>query len=139
MGIWFISILLSVGPRLVAVPVLLQTEPSFKGYGDSPRPGLVSRMHVAEPVSGKLLIKKVEPEYPPDAWAARIEGDVVFAIVIGKNGKVEEIHLRRGKPVFVEAAARAISQRRYRPYVFNGGPVEVETFATVRFRLSDKN
>jgi TonB family protein len=96
-------------------------------------------MQVTESVSGELLIKKVEPEYPLDARAAGVEGDVVFAIVIGKGGKVEEIHLRRGKPVFVEAAARAVSQRRYKPYVFNCGPVEVETFATVRFRLSAKH
>jgi periplasmic protein TonB len=96
-------------------------------------------MHVAESISAKLLIKKIEPEYPADARAAGDEGDVVFAIVIGKDGKVGEIHLRRGKPVFVEAAARAVSQRRYKPYVFNGSPVEVETFATVRFRLADKH
>jgi periplasmic protein TonB len=143
MEIWFISILLSVSPPAVVPvlfqPVLLQAGPSFKGYGDSPRPGSVSRMHITESVSGKLLIKRAEPEYPADAQAAGVEGDVVFAIVIGKNGKVEEIRLRRGKPVFVEAAARAVSQRAYTPYVFNGGPVEVETFATVRFRLPDKH
>ena len=106
MEIWFISILLSVSPPAVVPvlfqPVLLQDEPSFKGYGDSPRPGPVSRMHVTESVSGKLLTKKVEPEYPADARAAGVEGDVVFAIVIGKDGRVEGIHLRRGKPVFVE-------------------------------------
>jgi protein TonB len=96
-------------------------------------------MHVTEPASAKLLIKKVAPEYPADARAAGIEGDVVFAIVLGKNGKVEEIHLRRGKPRLVEAAARAISKWRYEPHLFNGKPVEVETFATVRFRLPDKH
>ena len=144
MGIWFISILLSVSPQfglmasaVLFQPVLLASRALFKV--DSPRPGPVSRMHVTESVSGKLLIKKIEPEYPADAQAAGVEGDVVFSIVIGKNGRVEEIHLRRGKPVFLEAAARAVSQRRYKPYVFNGGPVEVETFATVRFRLSEKH
>jgi protein TonB len=96
-------------------------------------------MHVTGTVSGKFLIKKVVPEYPADARAAGVEGDVVFAIVLGKNGKVEEIHLRSGNPLLVEAAARAVSQQRYRPYLLDGNPVEAETFATVQFRLPDKH
>ena len=94
---------------------------------------------MTESVSAKLLLKKVEPEFPPDARAAGIEGDVVFRIVIGRNGRVEEIHLRRGKPVLIEAAAKAVSKWQYETYVFNGNPTEVETFATVRFRLSNKH
>jgi TonB family protein len=148
MGVCLISILLSITPRCGLVPsaasalfqpFVLQIEPTFRGYADSPRPGPVSRMHVTGTVSGKFLIKKVVPEYPADARAAGVEGDVVFAIVLGKNGKVEEIHLRSGNPLLVEAAARAVSQQRYRPYLLDGNPVEAETFATVQFRLPDKH
>jgi hypothetical protein len=41
--------------------------------------------------------------------------------------KVEEIRLRRGKPVLLEAAAKALSKWLYQRYVFNGRTVEVET------------
>jgi hypothetical protein len=92
MGVCLISILLSITPGLVPSaasalfqPVVLQIEPTFKGYADSPRPGHVSRMHVTGAVSGKFLIKKVVPEYPADARAAGVEGDVVFAIVTRKK------------------------------------------------------
>jgi TonB family protein len=77
----------------------------------------------------------VEPEYPPKAEATGIEGDVIFRIVIGKNGKVKEIHLQRGRPILIEAAVKALSRWMYKSFTLNGEAVEVETLATVQFRL----
>jgi len=94
---------------------------------------------MTEGASAKLLLKKMEPEFPLEAKAAGLEGDVVFSVIIGTNGRVREIHLRRGKPQLIEAAAKAVSKWQYEVYTLNGGPVEVETFATVRFRLPAKN
>jgi len=145
MGICLVSAMLvavqlfNLTPPLGALPLLLQRQPSFKGYGDSPRISSVSRLHISETASAKRLWKKVEPDYPRDAKAAGVEGDVVFRIMIGTEGGVEEIHLRRGKPVLIEAAAKAVSKWRYEAYMLNGNPVEVETFAIVRFRLPNKH
>jgi hypothetical protein len=66
-------------------------------YGDSPRPSPISRLHMTESLSGKHLLTTVEPDYPPEAKSKGIEGDVTFRIIIGKDGTVREIHLRRGK------------------------------------------
>ena len=41
-----------------------------------------------------------------------------------------------GHPLLVRAAIEAVRQWRYRPYVLNGEPVEVETQVTVNFVLS---
>jgi protein TonB len=90
---------------------------------------------VIETVSREHLLTKVEPAYPPKAEATRIEGDVIFRIVIGKNGKVKEIHMQRGRPILIEAAAKALSEWKYKSFTLNGEPVEVETLATVQFRL----
>jgi TonB family protein len=145
MGICLISTLLVIAPQsgLVplagAPPVFFQIEPFPRRYGDSPQPSSISRMHITESVSAKLLLKKVEPEFPSRARAAGVEGDVVFRIVIGTNGRVAEIHLRRGKPLLIEAAAKAVSQWQYEIYMFHGEPAEVETSATVQFRLSNKH
>lgn len=105
-------------------------------YGDSPQPSPISRLHMTESVSGQHLLKKVEPDYPPEAEFKRLEGDVIFRIIIGKDGRVKEIHLRRGSPGLVGAAAKALSKWRYDTIKFNGEPVEVETFATLGFRLA---
>jgi protein TonB len=87
----------------------------------------------------RRLTKVVEPEYPHVAEAEGVEGDVVFRIIIGTDGGVKEIHLRRGKPLFIEAAAKAISKWKYETFMLNGDAVEVETFATVQFRLPGKH
>jgi periplasmic protein TonB len=114
-------------------PLVFQFGPSPEVYEDGPRVSLPSRLHMTESVSAKFLLKKVEPEYPIEAKAARVQGDVIFGIVIGPDGKVEEIHLRRGAPLLVSAAAKAVSEWVYKPYLLNGTAVEVETFAMVRF------
>jgi protein TonB len=62
-----------------------------------------------------FLLKKVEPEYPHETKGAGLEADVVFRIIVGTNGRVEEIHLRRGKPFLIEAAAKAVSKWQYHP------------------------
>jgi TonB family protein len=115
-------------------PPLVQLGPSLEGYQDGPRVSLPSRLHMTEGISAKFLLKKVEPEYPVEAKAAGVQGDVIFRIVIRTDGKVKEIHLRRGAPLLVSAAAKAVSEWVYKPYLLNGAVVEVETFATVRFR-----
>ena len=145
MGICVISALLVVIPLVSSsptrslLPVLFQLQHSFKGYGDSPRPSPISRLHMTEAPSAKFLLEKAEPEYPHAAKAAGVEGDVVFRIIIGTDGRVEEIHLRRGKPLLIEAAAKAISKWQYETFKHNGNAVEVETFATVQFRLPSKH
>jgi TonB family protein len=145
MGICVISALLVViplfssSPTRVMLPVFFQLQPSLKGYGDSPRPYPISRLHISEGASAKFLLKKVEPECPHETKGAGVEGDVVFRIIVGTDGRVEEIHLRRGKPFLIEAAAKAVSKWQYEPYMFNGNAVEFETSATVHFRLPSKH
>ena len=145
MGICVISALLVViplfssSPTRVMLPVFFQLQPSLKGYGDSPRPNPISRLHISEGASAKFLLKKVEPEYPHETKGASVEGDVVFRIIVGTDGRVEEIHMRRGKPFLIEAAAKAVSKWQYEPYMFNGNAVEFETSATVHFRLPSKH
>jgi protein TonB len=94
---------------------------------------------VSEGASAKFLARKLEPSYPHEAKVAGVKDDVIFRIVVGTNGRVKEIHLRRGKPILIEAAAKALSQWQYKPYVLNGTAVEFETFATVRFQLPVKH
>lgn len=82
------------------------------------------------------LIHKVQPEYPPLARSARIQGLVVLQAVISKRGTIENLRVITGHPMLVRAAIDAVSQWRYRPYVLNNAPVEVETQITVNFSLS---
>lgn len=144
-GIRVLSALLVATPLFTCslssfvLTAFVQLAPAPEGYGDSPRPFRVSRLHMTESASREHLLKNVEPEYPPEAKATRLEGDVIFRIIIGRNGKLREIHLRRGKPILIEAAAKALSEWQYETFMLNGEAVEVESLATIQFRLPSKH
>ena len=82
------------------------------------------------------LVRRVQPVYPQLARNARIQGKVVLSAVISKAGTIENLQLVSGHPMLVPAAIDAVSQWRYRPYILNGDPIEVETQITVNFTLS---
>ena len=82
------------------------------------------------------LIRKVQPAYPALARTARIQGAVVLQAVISKQGAIENLKVLAGHPMLAPAAIEAVKQWRYRPYILNGEPVEVETPITVNFSLA---
>lgn len=95
------------------------------------------RVRVSEGVSQGLLINKVDPVYPPLAKQARIQGSVILQVVISKSGDVENVQLFSGHPLLAPAAIDAVKQWRYKPYLLNGEPVEVETRVRVNFTLAE--
>ena len=82
------------------------------------------------------LIYRVQPQYPPLARQARIQGMVVLRAMISREGKIENVQVISGPPLLVKSAIDAVLQWRYRPYYLNYEPVEVETQVTVNFTLS---
>jgi protein TonB len=84
-------------------------------------------------VAQRLLVKKVEPQYPEDARRAHIEGQVVLRAVIDKNGNVESAALIQGHPLLAQAALEAVKKWKYKPYVLNGHATAVETQIAVIF------
>ncbi len=80
-----------------------------------------------------LLIQRIQPIYPRLAIAAHIEGTVILAAVINTQGRITQLRAVSGHPMLVPAAIDAVRQWRYRPYVLNGAPTEVETQVSVVF------
>jgi protein TonB len=95
----------------------------------------ITRPPVTSSVMSGNLIHKVQPEYPPLARQARIQGTVVLQAIISREGTIEKLQAVSGHPMLVPAAMAAVRQWRYRPYLLNGVPVEVETQVTVNFLL----
>jgi len=96
------------------------------------------RVRVSEGVAKAFLIKKVEPEYPQEARDQRIQGAVVLQIEISEAGDVKDARLISGHPLLAPPAIEAVKQWKYKPYLLNGEPVQVETRVTVDFRLDPK-
>ena len=102
----------------------------------APAPTPVTRIRVASRVAEANLIHDVAPTYPPEAGRARVEGTVVLDAVIGKDGTVRDVRVKSGVPVLAQAATDAVKQWRYRPYLLNGEPIEVDSQITINFTLS---
>ena len=109
-----------------SVPVLAKTPESTP----------IKRIRVASRVAEANLIHDVAPQYPPEAGRARVEGTVVLMAVIGKDGSVQDVRVESGLPLLAQAAIDAVRQWRYRPYLLNGEPVEVDSRITINFTLS---
>jgi periplasmic protein TonB len=101
-----------------------------------PKVATPQRVRVSQGVTQGLLIKRIQPAYPPLARQARIQGTVLLQAEISKNGDIENLRLISGHPMLAPAAIEAVKQWKYRPYILNGEPVEVETQITVNFTLS---
>jgi protein TonB len=99
------------------------------------RPTTPQRIRVSQGVTEGLLVRKIEPLYPVIAREARVQGTVVLTAIIAKDGTIKDLQLVSGSPMLAPAAIDAVRRWRYKPYLLNGIPVEVETTVNVNFRL----
>jgi protein TonB len=117
----------------------------LNGLADSIGSAAVPQVRVAQPKrlaisSGVMAGNKLSgaaPQYPAIARAARVDGTVVLAATIAKSGAIENLHVVSGPPLLTSAAMDAVRTWRYRPYLLNGEPVEVETTVRVVFHLGE--
>lgn len=101
-----------------------------------PKIATPQRVRVSSGVQSGLLIRKVNPTYPPLARQARIQGVVLLQAQISKEGNITNLQLISGHPMLAPAAIEAVKQWKYKPYLLNGEPVEVETQVQVNFTLA---
>jgi periplasmic protein TonB len=115
---------------------MLNSAPSVPVLAKSPVPTSVKRIRVAARVAEANLIHDVPPQYPPEAGRARLEGPVVLMAVIGKDGSIKDVRVESGLPILAQAAIDAVKQWRYKPYLIDGEPVEVDSRITINFTLA---
>jgi periplasmic protein TonB len=101
----------------------------------APKPASTQPLRVSHWAEGNLIYR-LQPMYPILARQARIQGTVELRAVISKSGTIENLTIIRGHAMLVTAAVEAVKQWRYRPYLLNNEPIEVETDITVNFTLS---
>ena len=98
-------------------------------------PGTSTQPNVPASAMSGLLLHKVQPVYPESARRNYIQGTVLLHAVITKDGRISELTPISGPKELIPAAIGAVQQWRYRPYVVNDEPVEVQTEITVNFQL----
>ena len=104
------------------------------GESNAPAP-VLGTLNVSQGVSRGLLVKKTAPVYPPSAVQMHIEGAVELVATISKSGDISAVKIASGNPQLARAAVDAVKQWKYKPYLLNGEPVEIQTQVTVNFKL----
>jgi TonB family protein len=128
--------------RVTAPPIIPQSlrtpvSPTAEAPAKAPSSLLAALQPVdlPEDFSNKLILQKVEPNYPAQAMQAGLQGAVVLRAWIGKDGRIEDLKLIHGSLLLGQAAYQAVKQWRYKPYLLNGQAVEAQTYVTVDFKL----
>src|SRR5258708_5785365 len=101
-----------------------------------PKIATPQRVRVSAGVTSGLKVKDVKPVYPPLAGGARFQGRVVLPAQISKGGVIGGLPRGRGHPMWAPAEIEGVKRWRYKPYLLNGEPVEVDTEVMVNFTLS---
>ena len=99
-----------------------------------PKP-LPQALNISQGVSHGLLTKKVQPVYPKNALAMRVEGSVELMATISKTGDITHVKVLNGDSQLAKAAAEAVKQWKYKPYLLNGEPVDIQTQIRINFKL----
>jgi TonB family protein len=100
-----------------------------------PKVGVPKKLRVSSQVLESNLLKHEDPVYPPLARGAKIQGKVEMLATIGKTGVIVNLRAISGHPILLQAAMDAVGQWKYKPFLLNGEPVEVEGTVIVVFKL----
>ena len=119
--------------KWLAVAILI-TACGFVLQAQNPLSPPPARIHVSEGVMNGMIISRTYPDYPEDARRMHATGNVTVAIVIDREGNVIRAAMMRGNIQLADAAEAAVKQWKYKPFLVNGNPAEVDTTATVIFR-----
>ncbi len=90
---------------------------------------------ISSGVTAGLLIAPMKPVYPRIAIAAHIQGTIVLSAIIDKSGRITALQVVSGPEMLRPAALDAVRVARYRPFLLNGEPTEVQTTISVNFRM----
>lgn len=144
-------------PRIITAPeepeapfeqtsLTMEQGPAVPGSGENPfggrraativHPESSGPVRVSSKIVEGLIIRKTIPLYPSIAKAAGIQGTVVLQATISKQGTIENLRVISGPAMLQQAAIDAVKTWRYRPYMLDEQPVEVETTVNVVFSIS---
>ena len=133
------------GPERDAAPTLLSFDSSngmpdgatgvFRRRATVVHPDVAGPVRLSSVLVAGLALYKPAPPFPVIAREAGVQGTVMLQATISKNGTIENLRVVSGPALLQQAALEAVKSWRYRPYLLNNLPVEVETTVNVVFTL----
>lgn len=96
-------------------------------------PAAPSTQRISQGVSDGLLLRRVQPIYPQQAMQMHTQGKVALQATIAKDGSVRNVKVVSGPAILARSATDAVRQWKYKPYLLNGEPIEVQTDININF------
>ena len=126
-------------PAQAGIPASLQSQiaPSDPAQGgvkptEAALPA-IEPVALSESDARALLVQVVPPAYPHTVALNAQKGSVVVAVLLGRDGSVQDAKFMQGSLSFARSAVDAVKQWRFKPYLMNGRPVSVQTVMTLTF------
>ncbi len=144
------AVALTSGPSRITAPVATDASqsapdaPSLTVGGSSasgnlksltaPRETSAPSMVTQSTTEPLKIIKRVLPVYPPAARLRLQTGTVILEAVVDTNGRVKQVRMVSGSPIFREAAIDAVKEWQYQPAKLNGQAIEQTTIIQRTFK-----
>lgn len=93
------------------------------------------KLRVSQGVAEARIVHRAELYYPQEAKEKHIQGDVILGLTIDEQGNVVDLVVLQGDPILTRAALNVVKQWKYKPFLLNGQPVQVETTAKISYRM----
>lgn len=97
-------------------------------------PVATARLQVPSAVMAQRVRHRLDPVYPQEARAARVQGVVILNVVVGIDGAVKTVRALSGPEPLTQAAVDAVRWWKFEPYTVDGNPVEAESTVAIDFR-----
>jgi len=125
-----IDLMSSSDPALTPSASSIQTIVGMSG------PASHSGVEIKPEVAQGFILRKVTPDYPPEAKKARIQGEVVLSATIGTDGKIHDLRVISAPSASLAACSfLAVSHWEYKPFILNGEAVPVYTTIKATFKI----
>jgi protein TonB len=121
--------------RAVAVSEQVTSQPDMATVTISRPPSSPRTVTAGVQVKAPQKTKHVDPEYPSSARSAGVQGQVVVALIIGTDGRVESASTKTSIPALDPGALVAAKQWEYAPTAYDGEAVRVAMDVGVDFKL----
>jgi TonB family protein len=92
------------------------------------------RIHVSQQIMQRMIVDWGTFSYPKAAKDAKIRGTVVLKAIISKGGAVEQLQSVSGPDQLLDGSMEIVRRYKYRSFILDDQPVEVETTVTLIFR-----
>jgi TonB family protein len=98
-------------------------------------PSKTAPLTVAPGIMAGNRIGGDNPTYPAAAKKDKVQGKVVLNAIIDKDGNIEKLTVVSGPKELRKSATDAVRTWKYKPFLLNGNPVEVQTTINVIYTL----